>query len=110
MFLFFIFFFGLTQGILLKIHKKSWVNPPLLNLYSSGIYKEHEIDNLFGSEYDIEMSDEEQMYHKLCKNNNETHYTFKNIYMFNLINYLRNNLLNELKELDILEEELKEMN
>ena len=99
MFLFFIFFFGLVQGIILKIHRKNWIKPQSQNLYSS-----------FGSEYDIEMSDEEQMYHNLCKNNNETYYTFKNIYMFNLINYFRNNLLNELKELDILEEELKEMN
>ena len=64
----------------------------------------YEIDNLFGSEYDIEMSDEEQMFHNLC--NNETN-GFQNI--FNLINYLRNNLLNELKELDIVEKELKEM-
>lgn len=106
MLLFFIFFFSVTQGIQLKIHKK-WIKP---QLYSSGINNnDYEIDNLFGSEYDIEMTNEEQFYHTLCKNNNETYYTFKNIYMFNLINYVRNNLLNELKELDRLEEELKEM-
>ena len=106
MLLIFIFFFSVTQGIQLKIHK-NWIKPQ--SLYSSGINNDYEIDNLFGSEYDIEMTNEEQFYHTLCKNNNETHYTFKNIYMFNLINYVRNNLLNELKELDRLEEELKEM-
>ena len=103
MLLFFIFFFSVTKGIQIKIHKNNWVKPSSLNLFSFD-------NNLFGSEYDIEMTNEEQFYHTLCKNNNETHYTFKNIYMFNLINYLRNNLLNELKELDRLEEELKEMN
>jgi phenolic acid decarboxylase len=107
MFLFFIFFVSTTFGIHLKIHKNNWIKPQSLNLFSSEIYKESET-NPFGSEYDIEMSDEEQMYHKLCKTNNETHYTFQNIN--DLINYLRHNLLNELKELDLLEEELKSIN
>jgi hypothetical protein len=100
-----IFFIGTAMSIHLKIHKNNWIKPQSLNLYSSE--NNNEIDNIFGSEYDIEMTNEEQYYHTLCKNNNETQYTFQNKYIFNLINYLRNNLLNELKELDLLEEELK---
>lgn len=102
-----IFFIGTTMSIHLKIHKNNWIKPQSLNLYSSE--NNYEIDNLFGSEYDIEMTNEEQYYHTLCKTNNETHEPFQNKYIFHLINYLRNNLLNELKELELLEEELKEM-
>jgi hypothetical protein len=103
MFLFFVFFFGLTNSILLKIHKNNWLKPQTINLFSS-----EESNNLFGSEYDIEMSDEEHFYHTLCKINNETN-TFENNYIFNIIDHLRNNLLNELKHLELLEEELKKM-
>jgi hypothetical protein len=101
-----IFFIGVTQSILLKIHKNNWIKPQSLNLYSSEINKE--LIDSYGSEYDIEMSDEEQLFHMLCKNNNQTKNNDDN-YIINLINYLRNNLLNELKELEILEKELKEM-
>jgi hypothetical protein len=107
MLLFFIFFVGTACGIHLKIHKNTWVKPQSLNLYSSEINTDYEIDNLFGSEYDIEMSDEEQFYHTLCKNNNETQNTFEDNYIFNIINHLRNNLLDELKQLELLEKELK---
>jgi hypothetical protein len=107
MLLFFIFFVGTACGIHLKIHKNTWVKPQSLNLYSSEI--NNDLIDSYGSEYDIEMSDEEHFYHTLCKSNNETQNTFEDNYIFNIIDHLRNNLLDELKQLELLEEELKEM-
>ena len=57
----FMFFIGTTISIHLKIHKNNWIKPPSLNLFSLG--NNNEIENLFGSEYDIEMTNEEQYYH-----------------------------------------------
>jgi hypothetical protein len=105
MLLFFIFFVGTACGIHLKIHKNTWVKPHSLNLYSSEI--NNELIDSYGSEYDMEMNDEEQFYHTLCKINNETQNTFEDNYIFNIINHLRNNLLDELKQLELLEKELK---
>jgi hypothetical protein len=95
------------MSIHLKIHKNNWIKPQSLNLYSSEI--NNELIDSYGSEYDMEMNDEEQFYHTLCKTNNETQNTFEDNYIFNIIDHLRNNLLDELKQLELLEKELKEM-